>query len=214
MTENRQIRRARLLRHAEKGGAAPFKDMLSPKGIGDARAYGENTLRGMQHTHIAVTGWLRTAQTAMGAIEGAGDVVVPHLDQIELIARDPASAEFKDIVAAMKATGKEKPSIDDFMSAAPAYVNDAADMFGGRLGSYLLGLPDGAHALVVGHSPIIELALHSLTRGAIVQPLPELGWVDVEYEVELGPLGAMPIYRIVNASVDYLVPSDPPPASA
>ncbi len=201
-------RNARLLRHALKD-AKPRGDMLSPQGIVDSREYGEKNLRGRRVTHIGVTGWLRTAQTAMAAIEGAGDVVVPHLDVVEVISRDTSSSEFKNLVAAVDATGEgNKYSVAGMRRTNQNYVEAASALFGRRLSKWLLELPEGANALFVGHSPIIELAVYYLTETKIVvDHLDELGWVDIEYD-GFPPHGSEPSpswngFKVVGASVKY-----------
>jgi hypothetical protein len=54
--------------------------------------------------------------------------------------------------------------------ADPQLVAEDSERLGGALGRVLDALPDGARALVVGHSPTNEAAILGLT-GEIVEPL-------------------------------------------
>jgi hypothetical protein len=87
-----------------------------------------------------------------------------------------------------------------FMGAISfALAPRGAEAFGSRLAAWASNLPDGAVALLVGHSPIIELAtFHVTQRAAIVSGLPELGWVDIEIAND----GQ---YRVVNATVQVKI---------
>lgn len=173
--------------------------MLAPEGMIAARELGSQFREdgfSARMTHIGVTRWTRTFQTAAALLEGAGDINVAQFERVDLIS-DKTSAEYMDVDKALaqtlQVTGNDY-SLPALLKHASDYVPRGAGIFGGRLHDWASNLPDGAIALLVGHSPIIELAVHHLTRGAIVDGLPELGWVDLEIDSD----GQ---YHVVNATV-------------
>jgi phosphohistidine phosphatase SixA len=204
-TDDRQTRRAtiRLLRHAKKA-AKPFGHMLAPEGMDAARKLG-NQFResgfSTAITHIGVTRWTRTFQTAAALLEGAGNINVAEFERVDLIGNE-AAPEYIDVDAALKQAleiTRDDYSLPALLTHAADYVPRGAEAFGSRLAAWASNLPDGAVALLVGHSPIIELAtFHVTQRAAIVSGLPELGWVDIEIAND----GQ---YRVVNATVQVKI---------
>ena len=146
-----------LRRHTDNEG-----DELTDAGIKAALEIGAR-LQG-PYDVIVSTGAQRATQTAgcfLAAIAGtvSGGVKVDSDFRSEV--------EDRWFAAASKAAGK---SIEDFRQIDSELVVSESRRFGEALKRVFDSLPDGAKALVVGHSPMHEAAIYGLT-GEVVTPL-------------------------------------------
>jgi broad specificity phosphatase PhoE len=158
-------------------------DVLTAEGVGAAQAVGAR-LRGGYELAVS-TGAQRATQTlacflaALGERVPGGVVIEPGLrSQVE----DRWRAAYE------KAESGELAAL---RQADPELVTEDSERLAAALRRILDRLPDGARALVVGHSPTNEAAVFGLT-GEIVPPLAKGAGVlvvadDDGYEIE--PLG-------------------------
>jgi broad specificity phosphatase PhoE len=164
-----------LRRHTDADG-----DVLTAEGVTAALEIGAR-LRGGYHLAVS-TGAQRATQTlacfvaALGQRLPGGVVVEPGL-------RSQVEDRWR---AAYQKAGSG--ALDALRDADPELVAEDSERLGAALGRVLDGLPDGACALVVGHSPTNEAAVLGLT-GEIVAPLGKGAGVrvvagDGDYEVE------------------------------
>ncbi|HPN15030.1 MAG TPA: histidine phosphatase family protein [bacterium] len=158
-------------RHALKGTGSQ-KDMLSPEGYEQARQVGRDNMRDKGFTHIAVSPYFRTAQTAAAMAEGAGDftaatfTVSPALFTGRL---DEWMVYHKEHGAVVK------PESDLIEEEAGRMANDLKDL--------VSSLPEGSHLLCVGHTPFVETLIYGLT-GEVIDPLAECEGVEIEAEID------------------------------
>jgi phosphohistidine phosphatase SixA len=138
----------------------------------------------MQGTYevIVSSGAQRATQTAACLLAGMGRPV-PGGVRVDLGFR--SSVEDRWFAAAKRAQGKD---LEAFRAVDPELVEKEAGLLGAALKALFASLPDGARALVVGHSPTTEAAVLGLT-GQLVQPIAKGAGVQVveeggEYRVE------------------------------
>ncbi len=147
-------------RHSIKDG---FKHgTIGPMGHALARAVGARQLRGRGFTEYHASLLWRTVQTMAAFGEGAGDftayfapqqpdVYLPWPELFELWRTCHAAAKRgEDMVRAALAADRD-------LSARAA--SEGSQLFR----RWALALPENANALVVGHSPYMELILHGLS---------------------------------------------------
>jgi phosphohistidine phosphatase SixA len=150
-------REIELRRHTDADG-----DVLTVEGVAAALEIGAR-LRGAYHLAVS-TGAQRATQTlacflaALGRRVPGGVVVEPGLR---------SQVEDRWRVAYEKAGSG---ALDALREADPELVVEDSERLGAALRRVLDSLPDGASALVVGHSPTNEAAVLGLT-GEIVAPL-------------------------------------------
>jgi broad specificity phosphatase PhoE len=147
-------------RHSIKDG--PKGHSIGPKGYQLARAVGERQLRGRGFTHFFSSTYWRTVQTMAAFAEGAGDFAMtaaPPFSPIYLLG--DGVREMWHVCRQAELQGQDMVGAaftkDDAM--ARMIAADCADLFR----TWAAGLDDGTKALVVGHSPSLELMLHGLT---------------------------------------------------
>jgi broad specificity phosphatase PhoE len=153
----RMSREVELRRHTDADD-----DILTAEGVAAALEIGAR-LRGGYHVAVS-TGAQRATQTlacllaALGEHVPGGVVVEPGLrSQVE----DRWRAAY-----AKAGSG----ALDALRDADPELVAEDSERLGAVLARVVESLPDGARALVVGHSPTNEAAILGLT-GEIVAPL-------------------------------------------
>ncbi|HZJ50346.1 MAG TPA: histidine phosphatase family protein [Actinomycetota bacterium] len=73
--------------------------------------------------------------------------------------------------------------IASFLTADPDLVREEAALLAGALGELFEGLRSSERALVVGHSPMQEVAVYGLT-GKVVEPLAKGGGIEVTEDDE------------------------------
>jgi broad specificity phosphatase PhoE len=150
-------REVELRRHTDDDGGA-----LTAEGVAAALEIGAR-LRGGYHIAVS-TGAQRATQTlacflaALGEQVPGGVVVEPGL-------RSQVEDRWR---AAYQKAGSG--ALDALRDADPELVAEDSDRLGAALRRVLDALPDGGRALVVGHSPTNEAAVHGLT-GEVVAPL-------------------------------------------
>jgi broad specificity phosphatase PhoE len=156
------------------------EDVLTAEGVAAALEIGAR-LRGGYHLAVS-TGAQRATQTlacflaALGRQVPGGVVVEPGL-------RSQVEDRWR---AAYQKAGSG--ALDALREADPELVGEDSQRLGAALRRVLDALPDGGHALAVGHSPTNEAAVLGLT-GEIVAPLAKGAGVlvvtrDDGYQVE------------------------------
>lgn len=141
-------------RHSIKDGPNP--QMIGPNGYRLARAVGEQQLRGRGFTHFFASTYWRTHQTLAAFAEGAGDFnlkfapepapIYLMTDEVRLMWKACRIAELQgqDMIEAAFIFDKK---------SAWNIARRTAELFA----AWAKDLPDGTKALVVGHSPSLEL---------------------------------------------------------
>lgn len=154
-----------LHRHTDNDG-----DALSDAGIHAALTGGAQLVGG--YALAVSSGAQRATQTigcflaALGERCPGGVVVEPRL-------RSDVEDRWK---AAFKSAGS--PRIDDLQQADPELVSDDGAALAEGLRAVFDRLDDGERALVVGHSPTNEAAVHGLT-GQVAAPLGKGAGVEI-----------------------------------
>jgi phosphohistidine phosphatase SixA len=164
-----------LRRHTAAAG-----DHLTPEGVRDALDVGSRLAGGYD---VALSsGAQRATQTLACFLAGAGVKVGGGV-----VVDDRFRSEVEDRwKTAYKSAGAG--DIASFLRVDPDLVEKESVLLGGALKECLDGLPEGGRALVVGHSPMQEVAVYGLT-GEVVEPLAKGAGVvvteeDGEYTVE------------------------------
>jgi len=150
-------------------------DTLSPEGVRDALEIG-TTLHGGYELLVS-TGAQRTTQTLACFLSALGQKV-PGGVEVENGLRSQVEERWK---AAYQAAGSG--ALDALRSADPELVDQDSATLAAALRKVLDRLPDGARALVVGHSPTNEAAIFGLT-GDVVGPMAKGGGVLLVSEDE------------------------------
>ena len=156
-------------RHSIKDGPTP--QILGPNGYRLARLVGEHQLRGRGFTRFFVSTFWRTHQTLVAFAEGAGDftmVMSPDYAPIYLMT--------DDVRACWKVCGEAEKRGENIVETAFAYdqelalriATDTAQLCRDWVG----GMEPGTRALVIGHSPSMELMLFGLS-GVLIPGLSE-----------------------------------------
>ena len=137
-------------------------DTLSPDGVRGALEIG-TTLHGGYHLLVS-TGAQRATQTLACFLSAMGQKV-PGGVEVEEGLRSRVEERWK--AAYQSARSGE---LDALRSADPALVDQDSSVLAAALRRVFDRLPDGARALVVGHSPTNEAAVFGLT-GDVVGPM-------------------------------------------
>jgi broad specificity phosphatase PhoE len=173
-----------LRRHSLKTG--PGQSNLSPAGIELAEQLGATELRGQAFTHLFVSTLKRTSDTLEAMRRGAGDfpdiqpeIFPPHRitsrsEYMPLWEGPCYQAELahQDMLLAVL---KEQPEL------AGRVATQSSEVF--RI--WLNELPDNAHALVIDHSPALELIAYGLLGVTIPQLQTCEGFIITEKDGEL-----------------------------
>jgi phosphohistidine phosphatase SixA len=146
-------------RHSIKDGPNP--QMIGPDGYRLARAVGEQQLRGSRFTHFFASSYWRTHQTLAAFAEGAGDFELKYVPE-----HAPIYIMDEDVRKVWKACRTAELQGKDMVEAAFAFdealakkiANETASLFR----DWVKNLPEGTRALVVGHSPSLELMWYGL----------------------------------------------------
>ena len=137
-------------------------DVLSDEGVRHALEVGAELAGGYEL--LVSSGAQRSTQTLACFLAALGETV-PGGVGVEDGLRSKAEDRWK---AAYKEAGTGE--LDALRSADPEFVEEDSRELGAALGRVFEALPDGARALVVGHSPTNEAAVLGLT-GETVAPL-------------------------------------------
>lgn len=158
-----------LRRHSIKIG--PGDTDLSEQGERLARKVGNESLRGKGFTHLFVSTLARTTATLIAFREGAGDfpdiepvIFVPHVDVGET---DECMKLWQGSCHGAEQRGEDMLvcTLRDEGDLSRKIAGLAAESFK----AWAKELPDECHALVVGHSPFLELIILSLFGRQIKQ---------------------------------------------
>lgn len=150
-------KRVELRRHTEAEG-----DVLTPNGIHAAVDIGSR-LEG-DYDMLISSGAQRATQTLACFLAGLGRRC-EHGVSVDPIFR--SEMEERWFEAARRGGGG---GLESFRAVDPAFVEEEARRFGGGLRRVFDSLPESGRALIVGHSPMHEVAVYGLT-GKIVPPI-------------------------------------------
>jgi broad specificity phosphatase PhoE len=145
-------------RHTDNEG-----DVLSEDGVAAALALGEQLAEAV-FALVVSTGAQRATQTAANILAGGG-LHAPHGVVVEPGLRSDDEDRWK---AAYSSAGSGQ--LDALRQADPDFVASEARVLGEALRRVADRLADGQRALVIGHSPTNEAAIHGLT-GVVVEPI-------------------------------------------
>lgn len=157
-----------LRRHTASEG-----DLLTPEGVRDALDLG-SSLTGAYDVAIS-SGAQRATQTLACLLAGAGAKVDGGV-VVDARFRSEIEHRWK---AAYDSAGAG--DIASFLRVDPDLVEKEAAVMGGALRACFDGLVEGGRALIVGHSPMQEVAVYGLT-GEVVEPLSKGSGVVVTEE--------------------------------
>jgi broad specificity phosphatase PhoE len=152
------MRYLELYRHTDNDG-----DELTPEGVAAAEELGRRQLSPPYAVFVS-TGAHRATRMAeiLRAAAGAEDVPVVEVPALRSAVED----RWRD---ASKAAGKGA-DVERMRKVDPDLVEKETQLLGAALRQVIDGLPDGARAVVVGHSPTNEAAVLGLT-GRVVPPM-------------------------------------------
>jgi broad specificity phosphatase PhoE len=150
-------RSVELRRHTDSDG-----DVLSGDGVAAALKIGKR-LHGSYDLAVS-SGAQRATQTVACFLAGLGEQV---RQGVVVDSRFRSDVEDRWRAAFERAGSGD---IDSFRSADPELVDSEARVLGNALEAVFGRLSDGERALVVGHSPMQEVAVFGLT-GQVVDPL-------------------------------------------
>lgn len=137
------------------------KEMISAAGLDKGRLVGAQHMRGKGYGLIVVSPVPRTMQSAMAMIEGAGDVV---LDEGTVrIMKLLGQATLADWIARSRGTGR----LEVLEEADPDWVAAREVDLSAIYHEIVRLTPRGGRALVVTHTPPLELTIRALTGETI-----------------------------------------------
>lgn len=149
-------------------------DVLHPDGIEAAVRLGRDVLPG-GYAVVATSGAQRATQTAAAMLAGLGEQVPGGVHVVPEF-RSEREDEWR---AAYREAGSGH--LDELREAAPDLAEEDGAVLADALRDVLDLLEDGQRALVIGHSPTSEAAIHGLT-GQTVGPLGKGEGVTVEVD--------------------------------
>jgi len=158
------MKKIELRRHALKGP----NGLLAPEGIKQARNVGAEQMKGKGYTHIVVSELFRTSQTAAAMAEGAGDFTASNLTI--------SPALFTKHIDRLIAYVKEHGSV---VKPDHPLIKQESKRMAEEFTAHVGCLPEGAHELAVGSSPLIEILVYGLT-GEVIAPLKECDKVELD----------------------------------
>jgi phosphohistidine phosphatase SixA len=156
--QNCGMRYVELRRHTDNDG-----DRLSAQGVADAEAIGRDAVHPPYGVFVS-TGATRATQMLEILRQAAGQEAVKIIEAPGL--RSSVEDRWRE---SAKAAGKGA-SLEDIRAVDPELVDQESRQLGAALRAVITELPEGARALVVGHSPTNEAAVMGLT-GELVEPM-------------------------------------------
>jgi len=174
-----------LRRHSIKTGHGDCD--LSEEGIALAREVGATQLRGKNFTALFVSTLQRTSETLSAFAEGAGDFPTVAVEIFspskEVFLSEDAMALWDGACHRAEKLGQDmvRAALTDDPSRARRVAQAAAESFR----RWVVSLPEETHALVINHSPALELIVFGLFGTAIPQLQPTEGLVLVDQNGEL-----------------------------
>ena len=166
------MRQLELRRHAPRD---PDEDRLSSDGEILAEKVG-TALEG-PYAAVFTSPARRAAETAAWFLRGLGHPI----PATHGVAEGLASGVEDRWRAAAKSAGSSR--IDEVERVDPDLVAKESAILGDTVRRLIADLPDGARGLAVGHSPLIEAAVHGLV-GVVIDPLRECEGVLLVQEGE------------------------------
>ncbi len=171
-------------RHSVKDGTGGY--MLGEKGYALARAVGEKQLRGQDFSHFFVSPLWRTHQTLAAFAEGAGDFdlkFAPAFDPFHKVV-----AEHEDAICLWHGVCRlAEMAGEDMMLASLTQEKDRVDRIAklatDAFVAWIETLPEDAHVLVVGHSPLLEFLPYGLL-GTVIPALKECNGFRLTHDGE------------------------------
>ena len=149
---------------------------LSQAGVERARDVGRGELHGKAFTHLFVSPMKRTGDTLEAFAQGAGDfpAVAPALfpPHVEVSQTEEGLRLWSG--ACHRAEQHGSDMLQGAFAEEPQLAQDISTKAAASFRMWVDALPDGAHALVIGHSPFMELIVYGLF-GTV---LPQLGFCE------------------------------------
>jgi broad specificity phosphatase PhoE len=164
-------------RHTDNDG-----DVLTDDGVEAALALGAH-LAGVEFVLVASTGAQRATQTAANLLAGGG----LHVARGVIVAAGLRSDDEDRWKRAYAEAGSGH--LDELRRADPDFIASEIRTLGNALRRIADRLADGERALVIGHSPTNEAAIHGLT-GQTVDPIGKGAGVVLTGEGERGETAA------------------------
>lgn len=164
------MRSIELRRHASR---EPDEDRLSAEGRAEAERVGRDLPGGYLALYTSPAD--RAAETAAWFLRGLGQ----RLPQQHGVAEGLGTAVEDRWRSAARTAGSGR--IDLVRTEDPDLVDEESARLAAAVRQLLHQIPDGARALAVGHSPLIEAAVFGLT-GETVEPLRECEGVLLQEE--------------------------------
>lgn len=162
-------------RHSIKDG--PTSAAIGPKGYAFARAVGAAQLRGRGFNAYFASGFWRTQQTLAAYAEGAGDFRIKFTPQ-----SPPIYVERSDVWELWRICREAEIRGEDMMAAALAHdgglVRHLSSEIAAMFRAWSAAFDGGAHVLIVGHSPHMEILALGLS-GSVLPGLKECEGVRV-----------------------------------
>ena len=167
-----------LRRHTASDG-----DQLTPEGIRAAVEIGAQLAD--RYDLLISSGAQRATQTLACFLAGAGKRFPAG---VSVDAAFRSSVEERWFAAAKRSGGG---GLEGFLNVDRALVEEEAARFGSALGRVFDAIPDGGRALIVGHSPMHEVAVYGLTGDIVPSISKGAGVVVVQdgdrFRVAAGP---------------------------
>lgn len=179
------MRSVEMRRHGHKTG--PGNADLSEKGIAHATQMGWEELHGRGFTHFFISTLDRTRQTMQAFATGAGDFLNVEFEVFPL---HTAISEMPEAMALWEGPCHDAEkrgedmlacALDKATEEAEAIAKQSAVAFK----EWITSLPEGANALVVHHSPFLELIAYGLFGERLKQLQPLEGFRIIERSGEL-----------------------------
>jgi broad specificity phosphatase PhoE len=155
------LKRLEIRRHATKGSELGG-DCLSPEGVTQAHELGRRLRVG--YTHLFTSGAQRATQTLACIVAGMGRYVMNGV-----VVR-PGLSSPREVDWRLAAREAGDTRLDKLLAVNPPLVEGEVHRLATELRTILQDLPEGAYALAIGHTPLIECAVYGLT-GKIYRPL-------------------------------------------
>lgn len=165
-------------RHSIKDG--PTSAAIGPKGYAFARAVGAAQLRGRAFNAFFTSGFWRTQQTLAAYAEGAGDFRIKFTPQ-----SPPIYVERSDVWELWRICREAEIRGEDMMTAALAHdgglVHHLASEVAALFRTWAATFDGVTHALVVGHSPHMEILAFGLS-GTVLPGLKECEGIRIAFD--------------------------------
>ena len=146
-------------RHSIKDGAK--SGTIGPKGCALARAVGAAQLRGCRYNHYFASGLWRTHQTLAAFDEGAGDFGL-----YQSPTQPPFYLMWPEVFDLWRYCHKASKRGEDMLQAAIDYDKALVDRASAEISRLFMEwaatLPSNTNALIVGHSPSMEMILYGM----------------------------------------------------